>query len=182
MRREEIAQLLVGDVRLDADTDIWYIDLTRRGMRLKNRESRRLVPIPEVLLAFGFIENLVAGLESDEQLFLELKPNGKGINGDGIGKRFGRYRKHIGLNLPLLDMHAFRHTVATNLNRVGVPQAHAEEVLGHRSAERRTAFATYDKGVALKTLKDALDRLPTAWLQNALAASQSDARYRIGLN
>ena len=170
MRREEITQLLVGDIKRDVDNGIWHIDLTRRDMRLKNRESRRLVPIPDVLLMFGFLDRLVDGREPSSPLMAELRLNAKGIYGDGIGKRFGRYRIHIGLDQPLLDIHALRHTVATNLNRAGVPQAHAEEVLGHRSPARRTAFAIYDKGATLRVLKDALDSLPAGWLEGATKA------------
>ncbi len=166
MRREEIAQLAVGDVKQDPETGIWYFDLTRRSLRLKNKESRRLVPLPDGLLALGFIDQLVVGRAVDEQVFLELKPNQKGVYGDGVGKRFGRYRAHIGLTDAMLDLHALRHTVATNLNRAGVPQSHGEELLGHRSEARRSAFAVYDKGATLQILKEALDRLPAPWLRH----------------
>ncbi|MEM7730623.1 MAG: tyrosine-type recombinase/integrase, partial [Pseudomonadota bacterium] len=174
MRREEIAQLLVGDVKRDRDTSIWYFDLTRRSLKLKNRESRRFVPIPDVTLRFGLIDQLVSGRDTKERLFAQLRPNSKGIFGDAIGKAFGRYRQRIGLDVALLDIHAFRHTVATNLIRAGVPQAHAEEALGHRSEQRRIAFATYDKGATLTLLKAALDRLPTPWLAPALEAARNE--------
>ena len=173
MRREEIAQLIVGDVKRDVDSGIWHFDLTRRDMRLKNRESRRLVPIPDILLAFGILDHLVNGRDPSSPLLAELRPNAKGIYGDGVGKRFGRYRLHIGLDQPLLDIHALRHTVATNLNRAGVPQAHGEELLGHRSPARRTAFAIYDKGATLRVLKNALDSLPTDWLEGATRSTDA---------
>ena len=52
-----------------------------------------------------------------------------------------------------------RTTVATNLIRRGVPQAHADEVAGHKSKARKTAFENDDRGATLKILKDALDML-----------------------
>lgn len=37
-------------------------------------------------------------------------------------------------------------------------QAHAEEVTGHKSKARKTAFANYDKGATLEILKDAIEK------------------------
>lgn len=100
-----------------------------------------------------------------------MQKDAKGKYGDVVGKAFGRYRRALPLQehedsdevldfgLPLLDLHAFRHFMATWLIDSGVPQPVAEELLGHRSEARRTAFARYDHGRALEQLKEAIDQV-----------------------
>ena len=96
--------------------------------------------------------------------------------GDKVGQNFGLYRKQYDAHCLsqlnendidgyepiyrlLMDMHSFRTTVATLLINAGVPQAHAEEITGHKSKARQTAFENYDKGRTLVILKEAIERL-----------------------
>jgi hypothetical protein len=58
-----------------------------------------------------------------------------------------------------MDLHSFRHNFCWQLIELGVPQAHAEEVSGHQSEARKTAFANYDKGRSLTVLKEAIEKL-----------------------
>ena len=157
MRREEICQLRVQHVATDAATGIVYFDLKAPGLELKNRESKRWVPLHDDLIALGFLTDRVEGRAPDDLLFRELR--GQDNFGDKLGKMFTRYRKNLNVYQHLLDMHSFRHTVSTQLTRAGVSQAHAEEITGHRSEARRTAFARYDKKATLRILKDAVDTL-----------------------
>ena len=157
MRREEICQLCVRHVVRDATSGIVFFDLKALGLVLKNKESKRGVPLHEIVLELGFLEERVSGRSPNERLFPELE--GQDNFGDKLGKQFTRYRKNFGIYEHLLDLHSFRHTVSTMLIWAGVPQAHAEEITGHRSEARRSAFADYDKGSTLRISKDALDRL-----------------------
>lgn len=66
MRREEIAQLRVRhlkrhDPASGTGSPIRYFDLTDRKLSLKNKESRRRVPVPDALVRLGLIEDLVEG-------------------------------------------------------------------------------------------------------------------------
>ena len=195
MRREEIAQLRVKHVKkhqpADASSPIWYFCLSTRGLKLKNKESRRDVPVPDALLQLGLIEALIVGRKTDEMLLGDVTRNAQGRYGDVPGKAFGRYRtalpKHtvgygddaevIDFGAPLLDLHAFRHSMATWLIDADVSQSVAEELLGHRSPERRTAFARYDHGRMLERLKTAVDAVAPPFDPVQLRALRIE-RYR----
>jgi len=69
------------------------------------------------------------------------------------------------------DFHALRHTVATNLNRAGVPPAVAMAVMRH--SELRLTMKTYTDAGALPTL-DAVNALPR-WSRKA---SRKSAEWR----
>ena len=203
MRREEIAQVRVRHVRkyqpADGAPEIWYFDLRAKGLKLKNQESRRDVPVPDALIQLGLVETLVNGREPDEMLLGNVTRNAEGRYGDIVGKSFGRYRaalpeQNVGsgddaevvdFGAPLLDLHAFRHSVATWLIDADVHQAVAEELLGHRSPERRTAFMGYDHGRRLEKLKAAIDAMPAPFdpvRLRALRMKQCRPRVKVKAN
>jgi integrase len=175
MRREEICQLRVEHLcQLD---DIWYFDLKAKGLKLKKTKkgdaaSKRWVPVPEALIQLGITESLHKDREPIEQLFPDLyRSAAHDVFGDQLGKDFAAYRKnydkfqrknrdqdYMPLYVRWMDLHSFRHTVCTELMDLGVPQAHAEEVTGHKSKARQTAFANYDKGRTLQLLKAAIEK------------------------
>lgn len=174
MRREEICQLKRKHVCFDDETGIWYFDLKAKGLRLKEKASKRWVPITDNLHRLGIVAALFEGRAAEEMLFPELSASGAdGAYGTKLGNMFFYYRKTydersmaqsidgscVKIYRPLMDLHSFRTTVSTKLMRLGVPQAHAEEVTGHKSEARRTAFEVYDRGATLTILKEALDRL-----------------------
>ena len=59
-RREEVYQLDVADVMQDTASGIWFFNFTSDDAggdkTLKNAQSRRVVPLPELLLDLGFVE------------------------------------------------------------------------------------------------------------------------------
>jgi integrase len=162
LRREEACRLLVKHIQEVTDPEtgkvIFFVDLKALGLRLKCTDSRRWVPLHDDSLALGFLEAQVQGRAPDDPLFPELRASAAyGAYGDKLGQKFTRYRQLTGLYEQLLDIHSFRHTVSTLLIRAGVPQAHAEELIGHNA--RRTTFATYDKRATISVLKQAIDKL-----------------------
>jgi integrase len=177
MRREEICQLCVKHLVRDEETGIWYFDLKAKKLRLKEKASKRWVVLHSNLLRLRIIESLVEGKDPNALLFPELYASrANGMYGDKLGQKFGEYRKEydayrlsllgekvIDAYEPiyrlLMDMHSFRTTVATLLISAGVFQAHAEEITGHKSKARKTAFENYDKGRTLLILKEAIERL-----------------------
>lgn len=183
MRREEICQLRVEHLCREPRKRIWYFNLKAPGLRLKNTRrgdaaSKRWVPLPKALIQLGIIESLHTGRAPHEQLFAELRRcNVHETFGSKLGQRFAAYRKNYDsfrrrncpkgrtiepLYVRWMDLHAFRHSVCTDLIDRGVPQAHAEELTGHKSAARKTAFSTYNQGGTLQTLKRVVEkrRLP----------------------
>ena len=198
MRREEVCQLRVEHLCHDEKEGIYYFNLKAKGLRLKNTRrgdtaSKRWVPLPDALLSLGIIESLHAGRCPNEQLFTELyRCKAHDTFGSKLGQQFTAYRKNYDSsrqkNLngdgdfePIykrwMDLHAFRHSVCTDLINLRVPQAHAEELTGHKSEARKTAFATYNQGATLTLLKDAIDRrrLPIDLPRLIAAAEHSSA-------
>jgi len=60
-RATEITQLLRSDVRQEAG--IWYLNISDKGegQRLKNKASKRLVPVHSNLLKAGFLDWFAQG-------------------------------------------------------------------------------------------------------------------------
>lgn len=169
MRREEIFQLRVRHVVYDEETGIWYFDLKtdktlrlkgdKRKGRLKDKPSRRWMPLHDNLLRLGFLAARVQGRNGDERLFPEISgDNLQRSWGAAPGRRFSDFKKAAGFPNEL-DFHAFRHSVCTLLYRAGVSIPHAEELVGHASAARKSTFKVYNKGQALRALKAAIDTL-----------------------
>ncbi|MEH2509459.1 integrase [Nitrobacteraceae bacterium AZCC 1564] len=194
MRREEICQLRVEHLCFHEAAKIWYFNLKADGLRLKKTKkgdtaSKRWVPLPDALLELGIIECLHTGRKPTEQLFTELYASKTyGSYGDKLGQRFGVYRKNydkirrkeneenfVPLYARLRDLHSFRTTVINDLLDLGVPQVHAEEIVGHKSEARKTAMANYDHGRTLGILKAAIEKrnLPIDVLRLIDAAARS---------
>ena len=56
-RREELAQLLISDIKQDQE-GVWYFDITpdeERGTRVKNEASKRRTPLHSHLIQSGFL-------------------------------------------------------------------------------------------------------------------------------
>ncbi len=100
---------------------------------LKGIGSPREVPIHNYLLAIGFLEARVYGRDAEQRLLPEAVSYSANGNGGPIGQWFLRFRRSCNIDDPKLDFHAFRHTVVTGLNNVGIPQTHIEEIVGHES-------------------------------------------------
>jgi integrase len=113
-RAEELCQLRTEDV-VEID-GVKCLNLTRfdaRGRavkekRFKNRNSERIVPIHDELLASGFME-FVESAAHDQRLFPALMPSSKGNYSHNLSKWFGRFMDSVGLSDPALVFHSFRH-------------------------------------------------------------------------
>ncbi|WP_158241246.1 site-specific integrase [Dyella sp. AD56] len=137
MRINEIGQLYVDDIQRINGTHCIDITCDRPGQRLKNRQSRRLLPIHPTLIDCGFLDFVKQARRwRRTTLFPGLS---WGINGpgDGIGDWFNRtlLRKRCGICAPTLTFHSFRHCFATYGERSNVPDARLALLLGHSSGE-----------------------------------------------
>jgi integrase len=133
-RREEIANLAVADLK--TEQGLHYFDIApdaARGRRLKNKASKRRVPIHSHLVELGLPHYVKQRRSTGEQLLFSKQRNaGKGREtvGDGVGKWFARLlvkEKISGKK----SLHSFRPTVTTKLYEVGVDGETRRELLGH---------------------------------------------------
>ncbi|MCJ2113431.1 tyrosine-type recombinase/integrase [Methylobacterium sp. E-025] len=168
MRRGELFQLRVRHVVQDAETGIWYFNLTERTLELKAEGSARWVPLHQNLLKLGLLEALVHGRGQHKLLLPEgdegpeqqddLDDGDSASSGSAFGKWFQRFKSEYGVRNEVV-FHSFRHTVTTLLCNVGVQREFVEELIGHESKERRSEIKRYNKGQTLLMLKNVIDRL-----------------------
>ena len=178
-RREEPAVLKVKHVRSTASGVVYFNwKAPELASLLKAIGSPRDVPLHRDFLALGFMEARVYGRDPEAPLFPEAVSHAKmERKAESFGSWFGRFRRACGVDDPLLDYHAWRHTVTTLLKRAGVPDSHIEELIGHESETRRSEMATYDHGLSIELLKEAIDKLVLPIDVEALnaAVARSDA-------
>lgn len=139
MRREEVAQLKVGDVEEDGFFSI------REG---KSRAAIRRVPIHSELQAT--VKQRTSGKKPGDFLLEELGP-AREARGDAIGKRFTRYRRKVGVEAQpqgerasLVDMHSFRRWFSTKARHAGQMEWVVGSVVGHQN--QGMTFGVYAKG------------------------------------
>lgn len=167
-RREEIAKLMLGDVRVVEKIHYLSIAVTPSG-GLKNARSARLIPLASELLRLGFLEYVDAiRREGQEVLFPDLLP---GTSRQRMGDvYYKRYWRSVAASLPFLQqgqaLHAFRHMVSTELKAAEVYVEARSDLLGH--ASRNPMADRYSKATRLLKLAKIVERIPvvTASLQS----------------
>lgn len=130
-RVQELAQFHTEDVEEVAG--IWGLHIAARfpGQRLKNRQSKRFIPIHPALLEAGFLEYVsqVRKELGDGPLFpgLGAKP------GDAVSDWFNRtyLRQRCGIQGEGQVFHCFRHTFSTAADRLNIPEGRLARITGH---------------------------------------------------
>jgi integrase len=138
-RLEEIAGLRTADIR--EEDGIPYFDLRNSQRRLKTRAARRRVPIhSELIRRLG-----KAGDGEDAR------------RGKYVGDRFNTYRRNCGITRPQVSFHSLRANASTALDRAGVPENHAAQILGH--AIRSLSYGVYSGGLDIEGLQRVVDAI-----------------------
>jgi integrase len=133
-RREELANLAISDVK--TEKGIPYFDIapdSARGRRLKNKASKRRVPIHSHLVELGLLHYVKQRRTAGELLlFSKQKNEGKGREtvGDSVGKWLARLLAKENIE-GKKSLHSFRATVTTKLYEAGVDGETRRELLGH---------------------------------------------------
>lgn len=128
-RAQELAQLNTQDV--EEVSGVWGFHIAARfpGQKLKNRQSRRFVPLHPALLDAGILRyrDDIVGALGDGPLFpgLGAKP------GDAIGDWFNRTYLRNQCHIQGQVYHCFRHSFITAADRAGIPEARIARITGH---------------------------------------------------
>lgn len=160
-RVNELSQLYLTDLRQSA-TGVWFFDINDEGdKRLKNPNSRRLLPVHPKLIEWGLIR-WKERLEADgfNRLFPELRSDAaKGYSKDAV-KWFSRFLLSRGLARDGRRVfHSFRHRFATEcLNRLALPEATVAQLTGHARGSS-VLSVTYRKDAPPDDLVAAVSRL-----------------------
>lgn len=163
MRLEELAQLKTADVENDGPHG-WLIRVTDTGsgQRLKNNNSRRVIPVHPGLLGAGF-DRYISSVSHEVWLFPALEPDHDGRRGGTFSQWWSRYlRSPKGCDIPdqRVVFHSFRHGFKTLCRKAGIDEEVHDALTGHAS---RSVGRDYGS-VPLEALVDAIRsiRLPVA--------------------
>lgn len=170
-RLEELAQLHLADIRQDAETGVWVIEITEEvdeedgaqdGKKLKNKAFKRTCPLHSGLLEAGLLA-YIADLKRRgyDRLFPELSSDGYGKFSPRASEWFTEYRrgKDVGAatERSRKSFHSFRHTMNATPQKAGVTQEVREALCGHASKAINTRV--YGGALVVRQLKEAIDML-----------------------
>jgi integrase len=132
MRQREIIQLETSDIQ-NVD-GIWCIDITGDGKnkRVKNKCSRRKVPIHDMLIKAGFLEYVDQARKAGvTRLFPDLA-----MRKTGLGKKATNWftifvRQTCKIEARTKTFHSLRHSFATLAERSELRDEHIMKLLGH---------------------------------------------------
>lgn len=164
-RKEEIAQLMVRDLKPAEGHDFWYLviqECEEHGQFVKNLNSIRKVPLHPDLIKLGFIE-YAKSVPKKGRLFPKLHPNSDGFFGYNFGRRWEAYLKDTAKIKSEADpIHGFRHAFKTLARGAGINREYHERITGHSEGS--------------KSVGDSYGRIELHALYNALTAFPSLAR------
>lgn len=143
-RVAEVGQLLVEDIETVDGVPGFFVRKKKSkktakraqpAKKIKNKASRRFVPLAKPVLAAGFLDYLAeVRAAGHERLFPNL-PNSTGRGfGRGLSRQFSTYIKQRGITTEGQGFHGFRHTFASKLDEAGVSEAAIAAITGHSRA------------------------------------------------
>lgn len=167
MRENEICQLFVSDIVCSNGVPCFDLQENHPSKSLKNRQSKRLVPIHAQLLKHGFLTFVSRQREQPEKIIREEMPPVRQLftcclwdKNNHYGRNFSRtyatFSQSILPNSPA-KFHSFRHNVATCLNNQdGISSHHVSRILGH--TQQTTTERIYTK-TDLEVLSGIINRM-----------------------
>jgi len=159
-RLNELCQLHKTDLKNKKGA--WYLDINDDDKKtLKNKASKRLIPLHPVLIDIGFIE--FAQAVKHHRIFPGCKYTpARGKYGNGFGKWFSRVvLVDTGIKEShdrSITFHSFRHQFVTVLKRLKADHLMVGQLAGH--AAQGTTDKEYFDGHLLPDLKEAIELIP----------------------
>lgn len=123
----------------------------------KTEDSKRVIPVPQLLLDLGFVEWFHA-LSDDHGILLFPEAARRTTSGDvtsAFGKHLRRILDHLGLGDFDEDFYAMRKTLSSMLNSAHVSDGQRQAIAGHRHG---TILNIHYTAHHTKDLKDAVDK------------------------
>lgn len=145
--------------------------------RLKNRESRRYLPIHPELIRLGFLDYVATRRRNgDLQLFPEAKRDANGHYGDHVTDWFARLLrdrklKGQGVRGGALTLHSLRHTFQDALRRAELEGRIEAAVLAGRKRGNDPVAMAYGNGYEMPRLLECLRKITF----DGLSLTRSDA-------
>nr|MBA4768910.1 site-specific integrase [Sphingobium sp.] len=159
MRLGEIAGLRLMDV--EELEGILALRIRPHDLRgLKNKESRRDLPVHSALLGFGFasyVEHRRKAAKATDLLFPDAPANSRLQAGAKLGERFSRHLRDKGIVGTKLGMHSFRHNFEDRLRVAGLHGRPEGQALGGRKIAG--SEASYGGAFPIAHLQEALEKV-----------------------
>ena len=167
MRLNEICQLYVDDIK--NYNNVWYFSITdeRDDQHLKNKPSKRCVPIHPKILEFGFL-NFVDNVRSSkiDRLFYQLTFSKKTRFTHAIGSWFGRYLTKLKIEGRNKVFHSFRHLVKPMLRDAGIGQEYQNAICGWSGND--IGEKVYGGEIPIEILNNEISKLQYPFLDKTL--------------
>jgi integrase len=156
-KKSAIKKARVSDIRLEQEILVFDVNNKAADKKLKNKFSKRLVPIHSHLLSLGILQYRDSlQKEGHTRLFPELNYSSMNGYGDDISDWFAEFRASVAIPKDGPVFHSFRHTVATAFLQASVAEAIAAKILGH--SHKPITFGIYGKK-PIEVLKDTIETL-----------------------
>lgn len=157
-RPTEAAQLHTDQVDFDQEAGCYFVDYSSlvEGQRLKNRHSRRVVPLlfPEDLAEL-FGQYLQERKSEDDGFLFPWKVTAKSRLDDSVRRALADVVAVAGLSLGEgLTPYAFRHALADRCKQLGLGVQQTKELIGHGDLDITTG--RYGKRAHLHRLASAM--------------------------
>lgn len=158
LRPEEILQLRLKDI-IRRDGVICLQIGEAADAVLKNEQSRRILPVPEIVLRLGFRDWVVEKLRQGETwAFPEVQPDlSHGRRSQIFGDRLRTLFGHLDLNCPREDVYAMRRTLSSKLLHLGTDTGVRQRILGHLEGSTVDRHYSDDGLKELKAILDSVD-------------------------
>jgi integrase len=165
-RVNEIASLRLSDFKRVDGIPFISIQQQNDGESTKTKAGRRELPLHTKLIQLGLLQHIQQLKEAGEtRLFPELsllKHKGYGAKitswfSGHDSKEDSFLWRDAGIKEGKLTFHSFRHTMATSLERAGVPETLQKRILGHSLKNNLTADR-YSKGVEMVQMLDVITK------------------------
>jgi integrase len=133
-RVTEVAQLQISDI--ECVEGVWGFCVRPRAelrQKAKNKPSRRFVPIAKPVLDAGLLKYIEDAKKAGHTRLFPNLPNSTGLGfGRQLSRQFSAYiKKECGIAEPGMGFHAFRHTIASELDRTGATLPEIAAITGH---------------------------------------------------
>ncbi|SFB13209.1 Phage integrase family protein [Poseidonocella pacifica] len=158
VRPEEILQLKLKNVRF-RDKVLCIFLGEDEDEHMKTEQSRRILPIPQLILDLGFREWVVGKIKSGETwAFPDVDPSeADGRRSHNFGKRMRTLLGHLELRFNDEDVYAMRRTLSSKLLALKVETGVRQRILGHLEGTTVDRHYSDDGLQDLKDLLDAVD-------------------------
>ena len=159
LRLEEICQLRVRDFGIEEEVHYVAVQNEIGSQFTKSENSIRRVPLHRALIEIGLPQLVdLRKQEGMSRLFPHMpRSKSKGTMSAIMSKRFGYYRRSVGITDDVLDFHALRTEFHVRLARAGVPGFVRKGLMGHEQTDV-THEAYFRAGMTIGALKEYVDR------------------------